>query len=73
MCKLWLTSSSLKFFLSEIMTSFQTTSTPSSASMAKYAASIPGTLRWLTYGEKYVMRRGRKIKNDQMMKKQPQT
>lgn len=46
---LGLTSSSLKFFLSEIMTSFQTTSTPSSVSMAKYAASIPGTLRWFTY------------------------
>lgn len=40
-----LTSSCLKFFLSEIMTSFQTTSTPSSVSMAKYASSIPGTLR----------------------------
>lgn len=43
-----LTSSCLKFFLSEIMTSFQTTSTPSSVSMAKNASSIPGTLRWLT-------------------------
>lgn len=40
-----LTSSILKFFLSEILTSFHTTSTPSSVSIAKYAASIPGTLR----------------------------
>lgn len=51
-----LTSSCLKFFLSEIMTSFQTTSTPSSVSMAKYASSIPGTLRWLTYSRKLFFR-----------------
>ena len=36
------------------MTSFHTTSTPSSVSMAKYASSIPGTLRWLTYSRKLV-------------------
>lgn len=36
------------------MTSFHTTSTPSSVSMAKYALSMPGTLRWFTFRTKQV-------------------
>lgn len=42
------TSCALKTFLSEKRTSFQTTSTPSSVSMAREALSTPGTLPWLT-------------------------
>lgn len=39
----------LKFFLSENCTSFHTTSTPSSVSMARWAQSMPGTSRCSTY------------------------
>ena len=39
-------------FLSENITSFQTTSTPSSVSIARYELSIPGAFRWLNCGEK---------------------
>ena len=42
------TSCALKTFLSEKSTSFHTTSTPSSVSMAREALSTPGTLPWLT-------------------------
>lgn len=53
----WIFSScDLKFFLSENWTSFHTTSTPSSVSIAKWAQSIPGTSRcstcWLSKKEK---------------------
>lgn len=45
----WIFSScDLKFFLSENWTSFHTTSTPSSVSMARWAQSIPGTSRCST-------------------------
>ena len=44
-----LTSLFFQDFLSENMTSFQTTSTPSSVSMARNELSMPGTLRWFNY------------------------
>lgn len=50
--KIWhvpiLTSTVLKTFLSWKRTSFHTTSTPSSVSMAREALSTPGTFPWLT-------------------------
>ena len=43
------TSCDFEDFFSEILTSFHTTSTPSSVSMAKNAQSMPGTSRCVTY------------------------
>lgn len=46
----WIFSScALKFFRSENWTSFHTTSTPSSVSIAKWDPSMPGTSRCSTY------------------------